>query len=75
MTIPAPKPYTHVRLIADDGPRSRFEVRVSTFIEFDNDAGRRAISGHPTREQALEQAKEFARREQARTGAPKRTSA
>lgn len=66
-----PKPYTHIRLIADDGPKSRFEVRVSTFIEFDDNAGRRAISKMPTREQALDLAKQIARNEQSRTGAPK----
>jgi hypothetical protein len=70
MPIPTPQPYTHVRLIADDGPKSRFEVRVSTFIEFDENAGRRAISGHPSRAQALERAKQIARSERVRTGAP-----
>lgn len=64
------KPYTHVRLIRDDGPRHRFEIRVSTFIEFDDNAGRRAISGKPTQAQALDQAKEIARSERIRTGAP-----
>jgi hypothetical protein len=70
MPIPIPQPYTYVRLLADDGPKSRFEVRVSTFIEFDDNPGRRAISGHLSRAQALEQAKQIARNERVRTGAP-----
>jgi hypothetical protein len=45
-------------------------VRVSTFIEFDDNPGRRAISGHLSRAQALEQAKQIARNERVRTGAP-----
>lgn len=60
------KTYTHVRLIPDDGPKHRFEIRVSTFIEFDDDAGRRAVNLKPTRAEALEQAKEIARAERAR---------
>lgn len=68
--MPNHKPYTHVRLILDDGPKERFEIRVSTFIEFDDNAGRRAISGKPTKKQALEKAQEIARSERARTGAP-----
>lgn len=68
--MPNHKPYTHVRLIVDDGIKSRYEIRVSTFIEFDDDAGRRAISGKPTKAKALEQAKEIARSERIRTGAP-----
>ena len=64
------KPYTHVRLIVDDGLKSRYEVRVSTFIEFDDDAGMRAISGRPSKSQALTKAKEIARSERVRTGAP-----
>lgn len=70
MPIPSPQPYSHVRLIADDGIKSRFEIRVSTFIEFDDNAGRRAVSNKPTRKQALEQAKQLARSERVRTGAP-----
>jgi hypothetical protein len=63
-------PYTHVRLIQhDDGNlNQRFEIRVSTFIEFDDNAGRRAVTGAPTKKQALEMAQEIARRERARTG-------
>ena len=40
-------------------------MRVSTYIYFDNDKGRRSIGGRPTREQAMERAKELARRRQA----------
>lgn len=68
--MPNHKPYTHVRLILDDGIKSRFEIRVSTFIEFDDNAGRRAISGKPTKKQALEMAQQIARSERVRTGAP-----
>lgn len=68
--MPEIKTYTHVRLIQDDDGniKQRFEIRVSTFIEFDDNAGRRAISGQPTKERALEMALEIARRERARTG-------
>lgn len=68
--MPEIKTYTHVRLIQDDDGniKQRFEIRVSTFIEFDDNAGRRAVSGQPTRERALEMALEIARRERARTG-------
>lgn len=68
--MPNHKPYTHVRLILDDGIKSRFEIRVSTFIEFDDNAGRRAVSGKPTKKQALEMAQQIARSERVRTGAP-----
>lgn len=68
--MPNHKPYTHVRLILDDGPKLRFEIRVSTFIEYDDNAGRRAVSGKPTKKQALVQAQEIARSERTRTGAP-----
>jgi hypothetical protein len=68
--MPDHKSYTHVRLILDDGIRERYEVRVSTFIEFDDNAGRRAISGKPTKKQAENIAKEIARSERVRTGAP-----
>lgn len=64
------KPYTHVRLILDDHKLHRFEVRVSTFVEFDDNAGRRAVNGKPTKKQALEFAQEIARSEKVRTGAP-----
>lgn len=70
--MPDPKTYTHVRLIQDDDGniKQRFEIRVSTFIEFDDNAGRRAVSGQPTKQQALEMAQRIARRERIRTGAP-----
>lgn len=68
--MPNHKPYTHVRLILDDGPKLRFEIRVSAFIEFDDMAGRRAISGKPDRKRAMQQAQEIARSERIRTGAP-----
>jgi hypothetical protein len=55
----------------DDGHlNQRYEVRVSTFVQFDDNAGRRAITGHPTKKQAEEIAKQIARSERARTGAP-----
>lgn len=53
-------PNTVVRLIQHD---ESFEVRVSTFVYFDDVAGRRAISGRPTREKALEEATRIARQE------------
>ena len=63
------KPYTYVRLIFDENDAlNRYEIRVSTFVEFDDDAGRRAVTGKPTKEQALEIAKEIARSEKARSG-------
>jgi hypothetical protein len=64
------KPYTYVRLIcSDDGDMNqRYEVRVSTFVQFDENAGRRAISLQPSKKQALAQAQEIARCELARTG-------
>lgn len=68
--MPERKPYTHVRLIQDDDKLHRFEVRVSTFIEYDDNAGRRAVTGKPTKKQALEFAQEIARSEKAKTGAP-----
>lgn len=68
--MPNHKPYTHVRLILDDGIKERYEIRVSTFIEFDSDPGRRAISQKPSKSQAETQAKEIARSERIRTGAP-----
>lgn len=64
------KPYTHVRLIQDDDKLHRFEIRVSTFIEYDDNAGRRAVNGKPTKKQALEEAQRIARNEKVRTGAP-----
>lgn len=70
--MPDQKPYTHVRLILhDDGNlNQRYEIRVSTFVQFDSNAGRRVISGHPTKKQAEEVAKQIARSERVRTGAP-----
>lgn len=65
--MPDRKPYTHVRLILDEGGIARYEIRVSTFVEFDENAGRRAVTGKPTKEQALEIAKEIARSERVRT--------
>lgn len=67
--MPNHKPYTHVTLHEDPEPlKGRYEIRVSTFVEFDDDPGMRVISGRPSKAQALEQAKEIARRERARTG-------
>lgn len=68
--MPDRKPYTHVRLIFHEAGIERYEVRVSTFIEFDENPGRRAINLKPTKKQALEQAKEIANSERIRTGAP-----
>lgn len=72
--MPDQKPYTNVRLIQhDDGNlNQRFEIRVSTFVQFDENHGRRAISGHPTKKRALEIAQEIARKERARTGGTER---
>jgi hypothetical protein len=66
--MPEPKPYTHVRLICiDDGDLNhRYEIRVSTFVQFDENAGRRSITGHPSKKQA----EEIARSERSRTGGP-----
>ena len=44
------------------------EVRVSTFFYHDDNAGRRAISGRPTPEDAKEAAQALAREEQVRVG-------
>ena len=67
--IPDPKPYTSVRLIcSDEDLNHRYEIRVSTFVQFDHDPGRRSITGHPSRKEAEEIAKEIARSERARTG-------
>lgn len=43
--MPEKKPYTHVRLIcSDDGDiNQRYEIRVSTFVQFDDNAGRRSM--------------------------------
>ena len=61
--------YIHVRLIQDK-TRDRFEIRVSTFVEYDDNSGRRAVSGLPEK-RALVIAQEIARSEQARTGVTK----
>jgi hypothetical protein len=52
------KPYTTVRIIPHE---ESFEVRVSTYFYFDEDAGRRAVSGRIDQESAKKQAQEFAR--------------
>lgn len=72
MPLPGKTPYTHVRLIvSDDGNlNQRYEIRVSTFVQFDENVGRRAISGLPSKKAAEVIAKEIARSERARTGAP-----
>lgn len=62
--MPDRKPYTHVRLILEEEPLHRYEVRVSIYVEYDDNPGRRAVTGKPTKEQALEQAKKLAREEQ-----------
>ena len=63
------RPYANVRLIQhDDGNlNQRFEIRVSTFVQFDDNADRCAISGHPTKEKALELALQIARCERIKT--------
>ncbi|MGJ5032287.1 hypothetical protein ACQR1I_35995 [Bradyrhizobium sp. HKCCYLS2038] len=53
---------TIVRLIKHE---ESYEVRVSTFIYFDENEGRRAITGRLSPEAAEEQAKQLARAEQA----------
>lgn len=70
--MPEPKPYTHVRLICSDdhGLNQRYEIRVSTFVQFDENPGRRSITGQPSKREAEVIAKEIARGERARTGAP-----
>lgn len=40
------------------------EVRVSTFIYFDDNPGRRSINGRPSRDDAVEEAKRIAREAQ-----------
>ncbi|WIW44422.1 hypothetical protein ML401_23320 [Bradyrhizobium sp. 62B] len=66
------EPYTHVRLICsdDDGLNHRYEIRVSTFVQFDENPGRRSISGVPSKKEAEEIAKKIARSERNRTSAP-----
>lgn len=65
-------PYTHVRLILHNGGfMTRYEIRVSTFVQFDENPGRRAVTGELPQKQAEDRAKEIARSERARTGAPK----
>ena len=52
------KPYTTVQIIPHE---ESFEVRVSAFFYFDNDPGRRAVSGREDQETAKAKAQEFAR--------------
>lgn len=68
--MPDPKPYTHVRLICDDDGdlNQRYKVRVSTFVQFDDNPGRRAVTGHPSKAEAEAIARQIARSERARTG-------
>jgi len=66
--MPKPETYTHVRLIEDKERIPRFEIRVSTFIEFDENPGRRAISGKPSREEAMKIAQDLAREAQSKVG-------
>jgi len=54
---------TTVRLIKHE---ESYEVRVSTFIYYDDNAGRRSITGRLSEKQALEQAKMIARAERAK---------
>lgn len=61
MPLQTPKPYVHVRLIEDKERGDRYEVRVSHFVEFEEKPGRRAITGHPTKEDALKIAKQIAK--------------
>jgi len=70
--MPDPEPYTHVRLICsnDGGLNHRYEIRVSTFVQFDDNPGRRSITGHPSKEEAERIAKKIARAERDRIGAP-----
>ncbi len=70
--MPEKKPYTHVRLICSDDGRlnQRYEIRVSTFVQFDDNPGRRSVTGAPSKAEAEEIAKEIARNERAPTGAP-----
>lgn len=67
--MPESKTYTYVRLLEDKGGIARYEVRTSTFIEYDENPGRRAVNGKPDKKRALEIAQEIARSEKARTGA------
>lgn len=65
--MPERKPYTHVRLILNESDAlDRYEVRVSHFVEWDESPGRRAVTGKPSKAEALEIAKEIARRERAK---------
>jgi hypothetical protein len=57
------KPYIHVRIIPDDSIKHRIEIRVSTFIEYDDDPRRRGITNKPSRDEAIEAAKEIAKAE------------
>ena len=67
--MPEIKTYTWVTLREDPEPlKSRYEIRVSTFVEFDDDPSTRGVTGKPTKEQALERALEIAKAERDRTG-------
>jgi hypothetical protein len=68
--MPAKKPYTHVQLLLDKARGDRFEIRTSTYVEFDEDPGRRSVTGNPSKKQALDIAKEIARRERAQRETP-----
>lgn len=66
--MPEIKTYTHVTLKDHSDPLiERFEIRVSTFIEYETDPGRRAVNKKPTKKRAEEIAKEIARSERIRT--------
>lgn len=65
--MPERKPYTVVRLLFDkDDPLDRYEIRVSHYVEWDENPGRRAVTGKPSKAEALEIAKQIARRERDR---------
>jgi len=68
--IPDPKPYSIVRLLCrDDGNLNQcYEVRVSIFVQFDENPGRRDITRHPSKAQAEQIAKNIARVERDRIG-------
>jgi hypothetical protein len=55
-------PSTTVRLIKHE---ESYEVRVSTFFHFDDNAGRRSINNRPSPEQTLQEARAFAKQKRA----------
>lgn len=69
--MPDKKPYTYVRIKEQKTGLVRIEVRVSTYIEYDENPGRRAISGLPSRDEAIKTAKRLAEAEIVRTGGSK----